>query len=234
MVDRASREQMIGAIQSYMDEAILSDQLDSMLGEISGGREDATVRTVGLAVWGLYDDLQDHLVVASKEQWDYLNRLLLLLRSDAEATVVRERFRLMHGAPLLALGAYLCLIASTRFSLDGIFGWAVPLGLVSMGFAWLRRRWAVKHAQKPSTTPFPTLSCLLAVRRSAEHFERKHYPRALAGRRLRSRLNEALLWALWIPGWLIFSPIVLLAQALPDREIRLGPSITVSGAAQTV
>jgi hypothetical protein len=232
MVDRPSREQMIEAIQSYMDEMILSDQLDNMIGEITAGTQDATVKTVGLAVWGLYDDLQDHLVVASKEQWDYLNRLLLLLRSDAEATVVRERFRLMHGAPLLAVGAYLCLIASTRFSIEGILGWAVPFGLVSMAFAWLRRRWAVKHAQKPPTTPFPTLSCLLAVRRSVEHFERKHYPRALAGRRLRSRVNEALLWTMWIPGWLIFSPIVLLAQALPHREIRLAPSIAASGAPQ--
>ena len=80
---------MIEAIQSYMDEMILSDQLDNMIGEITAGTEDATVKTVGLAVWGLYDDLQDHLVVASKEQWDYLNRLLLLLRSDAQATVVR-------------------------------------------------------------------------------------------------------------------------------------------------
>ena len=225
---------MIEAIQSYMDEAILSDQLDNLLGEIASGTQDATVRTVGLAVWGFYDDFQDHLVVASKEQWDYLNRLLLLLRSDAQATVVRERFRIIHGAPLFALGVYLCLIASSRLSIEGILGWAVPFGLVSMAFAWLRRRWAAKHAPKPATTPFPTLGCLLAVRRSVEHFERKHYPRALAGRRLRSRVNEALLWALWIPGWLIFSPIVLAVQALPDREIRLGPSITVSGATQTV
>jgi hypothetical protein len=233
MVDRMSRERMIEAIRSYMDEATLSDQLDNMLEEITSGTEDATVKAVGLAVWGLYDDLEDHLIVASKEQWDYLNRLLLLLTSDAQVDVRRERFRLMHCAPLLALGAYLYLIASARFSIEGIVGWAVPFGLISMALAWIRRRWGTKHTAKPSTTPFPTLDCLLAVRRSVEHFERKHYPRALAGRRLRSRVNETLLWAVWIPGWLIFSPIILFAQALPDREIRFASSITVSGAAQT-
>jgi hypothetical protein len=51
---------------SYMDELILSDQLDNMLEEIAAGTQDATGRTVGLAVWGF--------MTISRIIWSWLQR----------------------------------------------------------------------------------------------------------------------------------------------------------------
>lgn len=212
---------MIAAIQSYMDEEAFSDQLDDTLAEIASGTNDATVKAVRRAVWGFYDDVVNHPIVASKEQWAYLNRILLLLRSDAEAAVARGRFRLPHCAALLALVGYLCVSAWMGFSVAAMIRCAVPFGFVSMALAGVQRRTGTTHTSKPPTTPFPTFGSLAAVRRSVEHFEGKNYPRALANRRLRSRMSDILLWSFWIPGWLFLSPLVLIVQALPDREFRL-------------
>ena len=38
-----------------------------------------------------YDDCKEHFVVASKAQWDFFNRLLLLIASDAEIAVATRR-----------------------------------------------------------------------------------------------------------------------------------------------
>lgn len=76
---------MSEAIRSYMDGRIASFKSDDALCEIASGSQDESVRALQKALWFQYSDVEDHKFVGPKQEWDYFNRLLLLLSSDAEA-----------------------------------------------------------------------------------------------------------------------------------------------------
>ena len=47
--------------------------------------------TLSKLIWFHYDDCRDHNIVATEQEWDYFNRLLFLLESDAEGEFVKTR-----------------------------------------------------------------------------------------------------------------------------------------------
>lgn len=79
---------MSKAIRDYMAQTITAFQLDDALFRIADATQDGTVKVVAKQMWFHYDDCKDHNIVASKQIWDYFNRLLLLLKSEAEAEFV--------------------------------------------------------------------------------------------------------------------------------------------------
>ena len=91
MIDRKARSEMCKAIRDYMAEGISAFELDDSLDCIAHDSRDSTVKFVTKLMWFHYDDCKDHKIVASKQEWDYFNRLLLLLESEAEADFVRVR-----------------------------------------------------------------------------------------------------------------------------------------------
>jgi hypothetical protein len=222
MVDRASRDQMIAVIRSYMDDQITAFQFDDTLGAIGGATEDETARAVVRDLWFYYDDCTDHNIVASKKVWDYFNRLLLLLASEAEIEVVRVWRNWPTGQLVagISLACFCFLVArtGTRWGPD-LFMLAMPFGVVSMVICWFnfQRRKKVTTTLKAALDPFPTLSSLLDVRRKTRDFEKMRYPRVIADRRIRGPVMERLPWILWGPLWLMFSPIVLFVQMLPMK-----------------
>jgi hypothetical protein len=60
----------------------------------------------------------------------------------------------------------------------------------------------------------------MSARRKLRGFERVRYPPALAKRRIRSRVNNVLIMIPSHLAWLFLSPLVLVMQAMPDREAR--------------
>jgi hypothetical protein len=82
---------MSKAIRGYMAETITAFQLDRSLFMIADATQDGTVKVVGKQMWFHCDNCKYHKIVASKQTWNYFNRLLLLLESDAEAEFVRTR-----------------------------------------------------------------------------------------------------------------------------------------------
>jgi hypothetical protein len=82
---------MSKAIRDYMAERIGAFELADSLHSTARATHDATVKFVHNLMWFHYDDCKDHKVVASKQEWDYFNRLLLLLESEAEVDFVRTR-----------------------------------------------------------------------------------------------------------------------------------------------
>jgi hypothetical protein len=82
MIDCAARNEVIAAFEAYLDDTITAFEFDDRLQEIDS--EDRTVNEVVRAAWFHYDDCVDHKVHLSKQEWDYFQRLLLILRSDAE------------------------------------------------------------------------------------------------------------------------------------------------------
>jgi len=53
-------------------------------------------------LWFHYDDLKDHKVIAAKAEWDYFNRLLLLLESDAELEEIKSGHK-WHACQAIAV-----------------------------------------------------------------------------------------------------------------------------------
>ncbi|HEX2950775.1 MAG TPA: hypothetical protein VHV83_14610, partial [Armatimonadota bacterium] len=180
---------------------------------------DKTVREIGLALWYHYDDVKDHLIVASREEWDYFNRLLLLLQSDAELNTVKTSFRwtARQGCAALCLVAF-CVLAAHIGINELLLVASIPFGLTSMLLAfWGNREMRKRELAELSLSPFPSVASILKIRRQVRSFSRRHYPHAIQDRQIRDPLFTRCLLIPWWIAWLLFAPIPLLFQALPER-----------------
>jgi hypothetical protein len=221
MLDRRARDDINRALRAYMAEELTAFQLDDVLMRVMDETEDETVKPVALAIWCHYDDLKDHKIVATKAQWDYLNRLLLILESDAEIETVKTSWR-WHGGQAVAaafLMAFGCVALWAGFG-ERLLLYAVPFGLVSMVLARFNHRQRCRRvsASELALTPFPSVGRLLSVRRSVRGFVRRRYPREINGRRIRSPAMSTMIRLPSALAWLVLSPVVLFFQMLPERE----------------
>jgi hypothetical protein len=221
MTDRKARDQMTKAIRAYMGEEITAFQFDDALSEARNATDDKTVQTVGQVLWFHYDDCKDHKIVASKEEWDYFNRLLLLLESDGELESVKtwREWHPLQGVAALLFVAFMVLAIRVGFG-EHLFAYALPFGPPSMFLAWLnsRRRKKTVSTTEIAITPFPSVSSLLAVRRRVGGFMKRPYPKGIVGRRVRDPIFEKLMWLPWSIAWCMFSPVALFFQMLPGRD----------------
>ena len=212
---------MAKAIRSYMNEESTAFQFDDELFEASSVTNDKTVQCLRRALWFFYDDCKDHKIVATKEVWDYFNRVLLLLESDGEMETIRSwrKWQPLQGVAALLLLAFAVIAFRVGFG-QHLIAYALPFGPPSMLIAWLnsRRRRQTVRACETALTPFPSLSSLIAIRRRAGGFMRRRYPKAINGRRIRDQIIEKLMWVPWSIAWCMFSPVALFIQMLPERE----------------
>jgi hypothetical protein len=217
MVDRGAREQLASILRSYMNEEITAFELDERLDSFRRFPNDETVELIAADLWGCYDDLKDHKVVATKETWNYFNRVLLLLSSDAELERGRNEFQWHLGQILPGV----CLLLAVGLSVR--IGWNldllevfVPFGLVSMAISWMNRRRSICNPA-PETYPFPSFTSLSAVRRRTGFASKMPWHKALGRKKIRHPLIAAAMWAPSIAAWLALSPVILLFQSLPER-----------------
>jgi hypothetical protein len=84
MFSRYDRDRLAEVINRYLNEEVTAFKFDEQLSEIAAATKDETVQQVASLFWYHYDDVDDHKVVASKEEWDYFQRLLLILKSDSD------------------------------------------------------------------------------------------------------------------------------------------------------
>ena len=221
MIDRESRDRAAKAIGSYMNEEMTAFQFDDALTEASSATPDRTVKTIRRALWFHYDDCKDHKIVASKWEWDYFNRLLLLLESDGEMETTRSwrEWHLLQGVAALLLLLFLGIAFRVGFG-EHLLAYALPFGPPSMLLAWLnsRRRRKTSSTAEIALAPFPTFRSLRAVRRRVGGFVKHRYPKAIVSRRIRDPIIDKLMWVPWSIAWCMFSPIALLFQMLPGRE----------------
>jgi len=184
-------------------------------------------------LWFFYDDMKDHLIVVDKQDWDCLNRVLLLLSSNSELTYERKWFTWRGRQAVAAAGllSYGYLAYRGRFAAETLVLLAIPFWLASMALAWFNTRHPLQRRDY-SLEPFPSISSLRTVRRGVDNFVRKRYPPGLAGRRLRGRGTSALMWFPTILMWLAFAPFVLLFQMVPERDLRITISDSTTGSVE--
>jgi hypothetical protein len=220
MVDRESRKKMAEVIRAYFDEKITAFEFDDALKELDQHTQDETVHDLTTALWFHYDDCKDHKIVATKEQWDYFHRILLVLESGGRLECGPRRYAWSVRQLIAAL--VLVFFVGAAFRLDW---WeylvivSMPFGLVSMLLSF----WNSKASRKPTEkemalTPFLSISELLSCRRKVMGFSKKPYPFRLESRKVRDSIAEIMMWVPGIMMWLMFAPLVLLFQTMPDID----------------
>ena len=215
MIDRAARNQAISAFEAYLDDQIAAFEFDERLQEIESG--DRTVNKVIRAAWFHYDDCTDHKVHLSKPEWDYFQRLLLILASDAELSSSHSnRWSGDHLVAWLALVALMGIAIVVGRGWHLIL-WAVPFGIVSILISLYRRRREPEfEPREVACTPFESLSQIRWFRGQFPDFQKRKYRREVGSRRIRSEAEESFNRALSYCCWLVFSPLVLLIQGCPS------------------
>ena len=216
-VTTPTRSSLATLIRSFLDSEITAFKFDEQLDPFRES-EDPLVNHVVDAVWFHYDDCDDHLVCFTKQQWDYFQRLLLILSSDC-----RIETRTQRRWSIKQLFAALTLFGFNYFAAQ--LGWgqhllivAIPFGIVSIALSFWRHRDATApNPYAPVVFPFATFSDLATAYHSSG-FRKTRYPKHIGARTIRSPLMAAF-WRLHTyTAWLILSPVPLLFQSLPDRQ----------------
>lgn len=213
-VDRSARERLAATLEKYLAEEITAFPFDDAIREIQDASNDPTVDWVANSLWFHYDDCKDHRVVLSKDEWDYFQRLILLLRSDAHVIVDFQRqwsfAQVVAGLALLLFAASVAMFGVGSHLLAVV----LPLGCVSIAIARWRRSSRAPEADM-RTYPFASMREIFAVRRAVPGFSKRRYPPVLRTRTIRSPILNGALALPTYALWLCLAPVVLLWQSLP-------------------
>lgn len=218
-IDRDSRNRLVATIDRYLDEQITAFQFDDEINVVWDATDDPTVEYVAGALWYHYDDCKDHNVNLTKEEWDYFQRLILLLESDSHIQELRTRkwsvTQLIAAAALLLFSV---VIAWLGFGLH-LFVAALPFGVVSVILCkWRSRSATIPSPMELALTPFVSVAELLTVRRRTGRFSKRKYPGPIGSKRIRSPMMDRAMMVPTYAMWLLFSPLVLLCQLLPETD----------------
>jgi len=155
------------------------------------------------------------MVVASKPQWDYFQRLLLLLESNS--TVTNERYRKWSVSQLVA-----GLLFAACIWIVFIFGFGAhllvlfaPFGIASIILSRFRLPAIALGPFDAIITPFSSIGDLRIAYEAAPTFKKHQFPRHIEQRLIRSPLMSAYLTCPMYVMWAILAPVPLLAQCAP-------------------
>jgi hypothetical protein len=220
MFSRFDRDSVVEVINRYLSEEIAAFKLDEALSEIAAKTKDETVKQVVALFWYHYDDVQDHKVVATKEEWDYFQRLLLVLKSDADIVVEtgKRKWTPRQAVAAICLALFGFAVAKTGWGYH-LLVVTMPLGVVSMLlYHWRSRVETRRLRDQTALMPFGSVSQLLSLRREVRNFAKARYPARLGSRQIRSPVTSAFMWFHSGVAWLMFSPVALIVQMLPERS----------------
>lgn len=212
-----SRESLAELICSFLASEITAFAFDEKLDSYRES-DDPVICHVVAAVWYHYDDCDDHLVCVSKQQWDYFQRLLLVLSSDCRVhTESSTRWSVKQLIAAVALCTFAYFGIQTGWGLHLLI-LSIPCGAISIVLSF----WRSRHASPPDPYapiifPFATIADLATAYRLSG-FHKTQYPKHIGSRVIRSPFM-AVFWQIHAyVVWLILSPIPLVFQTLPEHH----------------
>jgi len=113
-VDRAARDRLAAETRRFLNDETKSFEFDEAV--LDRSSEDETVWQVALELWCFYDDLDDHHVRLTKEEWNYVQRLLLILESD-DHLVVKLGPRIWKLSHLMAAGTFISFLVTAAYAM---------------------------------------------------------------------------------------------------------------------
>jgi hypothetical protein len=220
-LDRQARDRLARLIEDFLGERIGAFEFDERIGEVASGTSDPTVRHIGSVLWSFYDDCKDHKAALSRSDWNFIQRLLLVLRSDCAMEMHWSYRRSVTQAIAIAALVILCLLANVWDVGLALLVLAIPLALTSIGISALRRSSDQPTVQDIALSPFGSLAEIASVRRRLPTFAKSCYPDHLGTRQVRSAGVRGLLTLQWYILWIAFAPFVLALQSFPVRRPQL-------------
>lgn len=225
-VDRAARDAVAQAIRRFLDRELTAFAFDEAIMPYIDSSDRVVGRVVGTC-WYYYDDITDHNSRLTRPQWDFFQRMLLLLASDWTQVDAVERRR--HWSQIVA-GLTLAggLISIPWIGVDlALILLLLPLGAVATLLHQVRRGMLPSEPRTASiTSPFGSIAELWDVYKTVKGFRKAHYPWHLAERprsvRPWYRREFDLLDWLWKPIlWCVIAPVMLVLQTFPVRGRRI-------------
>ena len=154
IVDRPNRDALVAAINRYLDGETTAFKFDDEIFSIKS--DDPTISHVVCQLWFFYDDCKDHKVQLSKEAWDYFQRLILVLQSDAHIEFSKRRR--WDFTQLIALAALMLFVYEAVGSAWGtVLAVAIPFGIVSIAISWWRTARQQETMDKNQNRPHAVL-----------------------------------------------------------------------------
>ncbi|MGI9517871.1 MAG: hypothetical protein ACR2NP_12540 [Pirellulaceae bacterium] len=223
IIVRKDRKRLATALRSFISSEMTFSDLCKVFAEAHSSRD----QTVVFVVEQIGEDWEDVLVqpeMLDKSEWDYLQRLLLLL--DSSHHVVRENRWHWCYTQLVAL-ASLGVVVWLLFA----FGWqwlllaTVPATLVSLYLFRIRSRKVTRPWQNV-LTPFGTFDQLRSTWDSVPTFRKQRYPKRRSCPVVSLSGLLGPIGLVFVSGWFvallaITPPVSLLVQMFPIFEERV-------------
>ena len=196
MIDRVARDNMVAAIEAYMNDEIKAFAFDDALSNIYNESADDAVREASRVLWFFYDDLVDHKIHATKEVWNLMYRIILFLRSNAELET--KCMRRWSSTQMMAF-ALILLIAFLVWTVGA--SWVLLIAWIGTGMlTWeidRRIRAPLRKAlhDPPNNIevfPFDSVPSIFRAAKSVPDFHKRPFPPELAKRRIRTGLSGIL------------------------------------------
>ena len=218
MVNREDRNHLIEVIEDYIAEKIKAFEFSDKIEEIKLNTKDNTIGYIANDLWYIYDDCIDHTIVGSKETWDFLQRMILFLQSDYEIKRINNyQWTIRQSIAVLLFGLSAIVILKNGYYYY-LFYLAIPFGVISIYLSsWKHININKFWHEYIKIMPFTKVNQIYTVRRATLNFKKQRYPKYLITRKIRSRFVEFILYLLSKLAWLIFSPLILLYQSLPEK-----------------
>jgi hypothetical protein len=215
-IDREHRDMLVEAIDRYLHDELTAFEFDDAIFDIRDQTHDETVKQVVDFLWCYYDDCDDHKVVLDRANWNCIQRLRLLLKSDATLHFTNQRiWSVTQFLAAIALAFFVWVAYQTGIG-EHLLVVAIPFGVISIALS--KWRWRLYYNASEcdySLYPFTSLPQILCVRHGVPNFHKERYPTHLTSRRIRGTVGSLVSWLHIYPFWMLYSPVVLLAQLLP-------------------
>ena len=191
-MSESSRESLSQLIQAFLASEITAFDFDERIDPFRDS-SDPVIRHVVDAVWYYYDDCKDHFVCLSKQEWDYFQRLLMVLASDCRiVTQTNRSWSIKQLIALIALGCFVYFATEIGWG-NHLLLMSIPFGFVSLGLSfWYRSCEQIDDPYQSIIFPFATFTDLETACRSSS-FVKTQYPKRLKVRSIRSPFMSAVL-----------------------------------------
>jgi len=219
-LDRLARDQLIQSIERHLSGDLDMDDFIRAVGKLDGRTCDMTVQYIIDLCDNLYD-LDDRPVHASKEGWDYFQRLLLVLHSDGRIVETKSsRWCPSQWWAIRLLGLGASLIAWLGVGAQMLLA-LIPLGIGSIWLAsWRKRHHPAPVWQPHQLYPFGSWAEMRQIAAQTPRFRKRRFDRAKFVRRWYDPINFKLPEWPFYPIWVLLSPLVILGQSFPIRDHR--------------
>ena len=217
MVIKKDRDFLISIINDYIEQKINSRKFEDTIESINS--KDSAVNFAVKELWYFYDDFAKHYASLDKYAWNYIQRILLLLKSD-NCIEIKHRYKFTKAnlSALLALIIYILIFLIFYKSYEPFTVYFL-LNLFAMPVSLLISYYNQKLNFDKNIYlyfPFNNYKELSKVRRKVQDFKKKKYKNC--NNPIRSKFEETSLNFLHKLLWFKLAPFALAFQAFPYKD----------------